>query len=245
MQHFMANGYYVAGRGKITRQGRTGDPISYHDYILQGPDPVPEKPPLNGFSKNRFDWGPVDAPVEEMDDYKVVQWGKEMLQKKHDKPFFLGCGLYRPHLPWYVPKKYFDMFPPDKIELPHTNENDLDDVPSIGRGFVSRLINHQDILTTDHQDILKTDNWRKAVAGYLACIKFADDMIGELIDALESSPYADNTMIVLWGDHGWHLGEKLHWRKFDLWEESARVPLMISAPGVAPGRCDRTVSLVD
>jgi arylsulfatase A-like enzyme len=129
------------------------------------------------------------------------------------------------------------MFPPDKIELPHSNENDLDDVPSIGREFVARR--------TDHQDVLRTDNWRRAVAGYLACIRFADDMIGELLDALESSSYADNTMIVLWGDHGWHLGEKLHWRKFALWEEATRVPLMISAPGIAPGKCERTVSLVD
>ena len=237
MQHFMANGYYVAGRGKITRQGQPADTISYHDYIPQGPDPMPPNPPLNGYSETWFDWGPIDAPVEEMDDWKVAQWGKEVLSRKHDKPFFLACGFYRPHLPWYVPKMYFDMFPPDKIELPHSNENDLDDVPSIGREFVSRR--------TDHQDVLRTDNWRKAVAGYLACIRFADDMIGKLLDTLENSPYADNTMVVLWGDHGWHLGEKLHWRKFALWEEATCVPLMISVPGIAPGQCDRTVSLVD
>jgi len=152
MQHFMANGYYVAGRGKITRQGRTGDPVSYHDYILQGPDPVPDKRPVQGYSKTWFDWGPIDAPVEEMDDYKVAQWGKEVLSRKHDKPFFLACGFYRPHLPWYVPKKYFDMFPPDKIEIPHSNENDLDDVPSIGREFVTRRT------PTDHHEVLRTDN---------------------------------------------------------------------------------------
>ena len=239
MQHFMANDYYVTGRGKITRQGKPPDPISYHDYIPQGADPVPENRPLNGFSKTWFDWGPIDSPVEEMDDYKVAQWGKEVLNKKHDKPFFLACGLYRPHLPWYVPRKYFDMFPPDKITLPHINENDLDDVPPIGREFVMRR------KPNDHEEVTRTNNWRKAVAGYLASTAFADDMVGILLDALDNSEYADNTMIVLWGDHGWHLGEKLHWRKFDLWEESARVPLMISAPGMAPGLCERTASLVD
>ena len=135
-----------------------------------------------------------------MDDWKVVQWGKEMLSKEHDKPFFLACGLYRPHLPWYVPRKYFDMYPPDEITLPNIDENDLDDVPPIGRSFVVRR--------DDHKNVTETDNWRRAVAGYLACIRFVDDMIGELLDALDNSSYADNTMIVLWGDHGWHLGEK-------------------------------------
>ena len=238
MQYFMGNEYYVAGRGKITRQGAPADVVSYHDYVPQGQDPLPPNPPLNGLSdQGRFDWGPIDVPVEEMDDWKVVQWGKEMLNKKHDKPFFLACGLYRPHLPWYVPRKYFDLYPPDEITLPNIDENDLDDVPPIGRSFVARR--------DDHKNVTETDNWGRAVAGYLACIRFADDMIGELLDALDNSSYADNTVIVLWGDHGWHLGEKLHWRKFALWEEATRVPLMISAPGLASGRCDRTVSLID
>ncbi len=237
MQHFMANGYHVTGRGKITRQGQPADLVSYHEYVKQGEDPMPPNRPFNGFAGTSwFDWGPVDAPVEEMDDWKVVQWGKNVLNQDHDKPFFLACGLYRPHLPWYVPQKYFDMYPPEDITLPNYDENDLDDVPEAGRKMV-RL--------DDHENVTKTGNWRKAVAGYLACIRFADDMIGELLDALDNSSYADNTMVVLWGDHGWHLGEKLHWRKFALWEEATRVPLMIAAPGIKPGRCDRTVSLID
>ena len=217
MQHFMANGYYVAGRGKITRQGRVGDDISYHEYILQGADPMPDNAPLNGiesggnFGGGAFDWGPINAPVEEMDDYKVVQWGKEFLNKKHDKPFFLACGLYRPHIPWYVPAKYFEKFPPESIQLPPSNEHDLDDIPEIGRGMAQR--------NSDHENILATNNWKNAVAAYLANIHFADDMIGILLDALENSAYADNTIVVLWSDHGWHLGEKLAWRKFTLWEE--------------------------
>jgi len=238
MQHFMAHGYHVAGRGKLTRQGSPPDLASYHEYIKQGPDPMPDNRPLNGIpDTGRFDWGPVDAPIEEMDDWKVVQWGKEVLGREHDKPFFLGCGLYRPHLPWYVPKKYFDMYPPEEITLPHVNENDLDDVPQIDRDFVERR--------PDHKNVTETNNWRKSVAGYLACIRFADDMVGQLLDALEESPHAKNTVVVLWGDHGWHLGEKLHWRKFDLWEEGTRVPLIVSAPGVKPARCGRTVSLID
>ena len=158
MQHFMGNGYYVAGRGKITRQGAPADVVSYHDYVPQGQDPLPPNPPLNGLSdQGRFDWGPIDVPVEEMDDWKVVQWGKEVLNKKHDKPIFLACGLYRPHLPWYVPRKYFDLYPPDEITLPNIDENDLDDVPPIGRSFVTRR--------DDHKNVTETDNWRKSCCG--------------------------------------------------------------------------------
>jgi len=92
---------------------------------------------------------------------------------------------------------------------------------------------------------MKTNNRRKAVAGYLASIKFVDAMVGKVLDALDNSAYADNTVIVLWGDHGWHLGEKLHWRKGALWEEATRTPIMISAPGIKAARCDRPVSLID
>lgn len=99
----------------------------------------------------------------------------------------------------------------------------------------------------DHATILKTDNWRYAVQAYLASIRFADGQVGRLIQALDKSEHARNTIIVLWGDHGWHLGEKHHWRKFSLWEEACRAPLMIIAPGItAPdSRCGRTVDFVD
>lgn len=98
----------------------------------------------------------------------------------------------------------------------------------------------------DHRRVLESKNWEKAVQGYLAAIAFTDAQVGRLLDALDKSPYADNTIIVLWGDHGWHLGEKQHWRKFALWEEATRVPLLISLPGQSTAQeCPRPVNLVD
>jgi len=118
-------------------------------------------------------------------------------------------------------------------------ESDLDDLPPAGVKMASPA--------GDHANILKTDNWRYAVQAYLASIRFADEQVGRLIKGLDNSKYGKNTIIVLWGDHGWHLGEKHHWRKFSLWEEACRAPLMIIAPGVtsAGSTCGRTVDFVD
>lgn len=238
-QHFMANGYHVMGGGKIFH-GKFNDMASWHEYYQRPDDPVPPNRPLNGIKNAaHFDWGPLDADDEDMGDFKLVNWAAERLQQKHDKPFFLAAGLIRPHLPWYVPRKYFEMYPPSQVALPKVKEDDLDDVPPIGR----RLARPDG----DHKNVLETNNWNAAVSSYLATIRFVDTCIGRLVDALDRSPYAQNTVVVLWGDHGWHLGEKLHWRKSTLWEEATRNPLMIAVPGMTRpgGRCERTVGLID
>jgi len=238
-QHFMAHGYHVEGGGKIFH-GTFPDPASWHKYFKKRADPLPPGRPLNGLPRTaHFDWGPVDATDEEMGDGKLAQWAAGFLREKHDKPFFLAVGFYRPHLPWYVPRKYFEGFPPEKITLPIVKEDDLDDIPPAG----VRIARPQG----DHKRVVESGNWRKAVSSYLACILFTDTMIGRVLDALDRSAYAKNTIIVLWSDHGWHLGEKLHWRKFALWEEATRMPLFIAAPGVSRTgvRCGRTVSLLD
>jgi arylsulfatase A-like enzyme len=125
------------------------------------------------------------------------------------------------------------------IKRPIVPEDDLADVPLLGREIAKPR--------GDHRKIIEGDYWESPVQAYLAAISFADAQIGRLLDALESGPNADDTIVVLWGDHGWHLGEKEHWRKFALWEEATRVPLFLSVPGAtSPGtRCDRTVSLLD
>ncbi|CAN0470598.1 unnamed protein product, partial [Hapterophycus canaliculatus] len=163
--------------------------------------------------------------------------------------FFLrGCasGLYRPHEPWFVPKKYFDPFPLEKIMLPPGyKEDDLDDVPKIGRRAAkNRYFAH----------IQEHGQWRQGVQSYLASIHFADAMLGRVLDALESGPNAENTIVVLWSDHGWQLGEKQHWQKFTPWRAVTRVPLMIRVPnsaspvlqgGTRPGRvCNVPVNLL-
>ncbi len=242
-QHFMAHGYRVVGGGKIFH-GAYPDPPSWHEYFpskteTKPPDPMPPNPPLNGIPKTgHFDWGPIDVDDEDMGDWKVSQWAIGELQKDHKKPFFLGVGFFRPHLPWYVPRKYFEMFPSEKVTLPNVKEDDLDDIPPLGREMAR---------TNDHKKVIQTHNWRKAVAAYLACGAFVDRCVGRVLDALEKSPYAKNTIVVLWSDHGWHLGEKLHWRKFALWEEATHNVLAMIVPGVTKpgGRCPRPVNLLD
>ena len=243
-QHFTAHGYRSTGGGKIYH-GSYPDPASWQDYFPsqqrnKPPDPEPPNRPVNGIPNTaHFDWGPVSVPDRDMGDFQVVDWAAAELNKAHSKPFFLACGLYKPHLPWYVPPKYFDMFPLDQIALPRVKDDDLDDVPAIGRKFARPQ--------GDHKNVLDHKQWRKAVQGYLASMAFMDACLGRLIDAFDASAHAKNTVVVLWSDHGWHLGEKLHWRKFSLWEEATRNVFAIVAPGVTkPGmRCSRTVSLLD
>jgi arylsulfatase A-like enzyme len=238
-QLFMAGGYRVVGGGKIFHGGQN-DASSWHEYFRQGGDPKPESLPANGIANTaHFDWGPLAAGDEQMSDHRVVSWAVEQLNRKHDAPFFIACGISRPHLPWYVPQEYFDRYPLQSVTLPTVNENDLDDVPPVGRRMARP--------GGDHRKVVESENWRRAVQGYLASIAFADAQVGRLIDALDASGHANDTIVVLWGDHGWHLGEKLHWRKFSLWEEACRAPLVILAPGVTSpgGRCPRTVSFID
>jgi arylsulfatase A-like enzyme len=239
-QHFKSLDYHVVGGGKVFH-GAYPDRASWHEYFDQPGDPVPSSRPANGIggADSQFDWSPLDVDDAEMGDTKVTTWAVDYLRQKHSKPYFLAVGLYRPHLPWYVPRKYFDRYPLADIILPQVKADDLDDVPPIGR----RMARPEG----DHRRVLETNNWEKGVQGYLASITFADSCVGRLLDALDASGEADRTIIVLWGDHGWHLGEKLHWRKFTLWEEATRVPLVIVAPGVTGRnvRCERTVSLLD
>ena len=242
-ESFKRVGYEVMGRGKIYHHGR-GDQFfsakGWDTYIRKGRDPVPPDRPVNGIPKTaHFDWGPVAVSNEKMDDTKVADWCIERLGRPHEKPFFLACGLFRPHLPWYVPQKWFDLYPLDEISLPQVNEDDLADVPQPGKNMARP--------DRDHHNVTKHNQWRQAVQGYLASISFTDWNVGRVLDALDRSQYKDNTVIVLWGDHGWHLGEKLHWRKFALWEEATHAPLMFVVPGLTPtgSVCGRTVSFAD
>lgn len=246
-QHFREHGYLALGSGKIYH-GRYPDPPSWDAYWPsqhdnRPSDPTPSGRPLNGIAgANHFDWGPVDATNDEMGDAQVADWVSEQLQRDFDQPFFLACGIYRPHLPWYSPPEYFDALPEEsRIALPEVLEDDLDDLPQ-----VARRIAHSGIRGSDHREVTEHDQWHAAVRGYLASVRFADAMVGRVLDALQSSQHADNTLVILWSDHGWHLGEKEHWRKFALWERATRVVLMAAGPGIASGKqCDAPVNLLD
>lgn len=254
-RHFRDHGYWSGGSGKILHY--FVDAPSWNEYFPKGENPFPRTlyPDVRPVSLPRggpwqyveTDWGPLDASDEEFGgDYLVSKWVGEKLSKKHTKPFFLACGIYRPHEPWFVPQKYFDRFPLKDIQLPvGYKEGDLDDLPEAGkkRG-PNRYFAH----------IQKHDQWKQAIQGYLASIHFADAMLGRVLDALENGPNKNNTIVVLWSDHGWHLGEKQHWQKYSAWRDCSRVPLMVKIPqgassiipsGVQPGmRCDQPVSLL-
>lgn len=183
-------------------------------------------------------FGILNAGDEAVPDTRIADYGVAELQRTHSAPFFLTLGFHKPHMPWNVPKKYFDMHPLEQIELPPTQDNDLDDVPAAGQKMARAQ--------GDHAEVLKSGRWKEAVQAYLAAISYLDGQIGRVLDALERSPYRDNTIICLWGDHGWHLGEKQHWRKFALWEEATRAPLIFVAPGVtrAGSSCHRPVDFM-
>ena len=238
-QHFTKHGYHSTGAGKIFH-GAFDEPESWEYYLTRKGDPKPTQAVLKDpHSKSGgIVWGVLDVKDEDMNDFNTASYAVDYLSQEHDKPFYLACGIFRPHMPWQVPRKYYDMYPLDEINTPYVPDGDLSDVPEAGVKMANP--------TKDHGTMLKTGNWKYAVQAYLASITFADTQIGRVLDALESSAYNDNTIVVLWGDHGWHLGEKEHWRKFALWEEATRVPFFMSVPGVTPpgSRCDRTVDLM-
>jgi arylsulfatase A-like enzyme len=233
---FLKAGCDVYGAGKIYHAS-AHRPGEWTDYFVGGKEKAKAHPDAkdDGVGGIRFKPLTDDSTLA---DKVIVDYGIRQLRAKHDKPFFLAVGLHKPHMPWDVPKKYYDLFPLDKVELPPTREDDLKDVPPAG----VRMAKPQG----DHAAILRSGRWKEAVQGYLAAIAYCDAQVGRLLDAFDKSPYRENTVIVFWGDHGWHLGEKQHWRKFALWEEATRVPCIWVAPGVTKpgGVCDRTVDLM-
>jgi arylsulfatase A-like enzyme len=254
MQHFRASGYSARGAGKIFHGTKPGDADSWDDYFK----PPPSKRPLakldKGLAKSAWaPWGPLDCSDGETFDGKTADWIVSELEKPQEKPFFLAYGLTKPHLPWKVPQKYFDQYPLAVVELPPVREGDLNDLPAFGKKLAREVYdpsgerNFAVKPDGDHVNVVANKQWRRAVQAYLATISFADAQIGRVLDALDRSEHDDNTIVVLWGDHGWHLGEKDHWRKHALWDVSTRTPLIFSAPeGLAKNKiCQRPVSLID
>jgi arylsulfatase A-like enzyme len=141
-------------------------------------------------------------------------------------------------MPSYAPQKYFDLYPLDSIQLPPHTANDLDDVPAIAKVLAEE---------NSFNSIVEHNQWKQAIQGYLASASYADAQVGRVLDALNASPYKDNTIVVLISDHGFHIGEKQHWQKGTLWEEATHALMMFRVPGLTkPGHvCERTVTLLD
>ena len=234
--YLQKSGYRTMGMGKIFHgDGSKAPPMGWDEY------PTVKLPYGGGVKKFEGYFTPLKTELkdEDLNDWHITNYCIEQLNKKHDKPFFLTCGMIRPHLPWAVPRKYYEPFPIEDIQLPPHREDDHDDIPNV----VSELMGHN---WGDHEKMLEKGRWKAAVRSYLATIAYMDMNVGRLLDALDESEYKDNTIVVLTSDHGWHLGEKQHWRKFSLWEEATRVPLIYVIPGGkhAGTLCDTPVDLL-
>jgi iduronate 2-sulfatase len=189
-------------------------------------------------TKERY-WAAVEADVSDgsdQADYLVAEKAVQLIRERKvaGKPFFMGVGFFRPHYPMVAPKKYFDMYPLEKMRIPPLIEGDVDDIPPAAHGFMSgQLLN-------------ETEEGRRGMwQAYYASITFMDEQLGKVLDELDRQGLTDSTAIVFTTDHGYHLGEHGFWQKSNLHEEVTRVPLMIRAPGLKPGRTNSIAELVD
>lgn len=240
-KRFQNEGYHVTGAGKLFHGNQNKKYMPNYGGSFGGFGPLPKKK-LSSFRGHRlWDWGAFPERDEQMPDHKIASWTVEQLGLEHESPLFLAAGFYRPHVPQYAPQKWFDLYPLDTLELPAVIEDDLNDLSR----YAINLTRLKHVAPT-HEWVLENKEWKPLVQSYLACLSFVDHQVGRLLDALDSSPYKENTYVVLYTDHGFHLGEKERWAKRSLWEDGTRVPLIIAGPGLAEGRvCTKPVELLD
>ncbi|MGB1816482.1 MAG: sulfatase [Rubripirellula sp.] len=255
-QFFLNNGYRVASGGKVHH----GGPGNLGDSLLRRPgDPRPPvsedkfgalRPPNDGYA--------LDVSDEQMGDYKVAQWAIEQWKQASEQPLFMSVGFFRPHRPLQVPSAYFDQFPLEMIKKPlEPATDDWADMPEFARRLArshahkalhSRKTPEGNIQKdlSDHDYLVASNEWETTIRAYQASIAFVDRQIGLFINALEKNPRNRETIVMLVSDHGWHLGEKKHWCKGAIWEQTTRIPFMVRASGVKPGSiCRQPVSLID
>ena len=240
-EYFKKNGYHTMGIGKLFHVYAPKGLFDDEGGRVRGFGPHPEKRFVwDGFGTSKekkekygrtnTDWGAFPQTDAEMPDHQSVDWAIERLNKKYDKPFFMGLGFLRPHVPLYVPQKWFDMHPLEGIEVPPYLSDDLNDIPPVG-------LQINDLPMMPSTEWAKENGeWKKIIQAYLACVSFVDYELGRLMNALKNSEHANNTIIVLWSDHGYRLGEKGTFAKHALWEPATRVPLMLAGPNVPKGK---------
>ncbi len=214
-EFLLTNGYNTYGSGKIHHR-REPTPAEWTEYKGKGRGKA-KFDQTEGYGSGKLSFRPTLHPLEDHVDHMNTTFGVEILERKHDKPFFLAVGIIKPHLPFNAPKQFFDLYP-KQVEPPRINSKDHDDIPAVGNAWAKR---------GDDNRFKKDKAWNEVRRAYLACNTWADYNVGRLLDALEKSPYADNTIVILWSDHGFAQGEKNHFRKFALWEETTRVPFII------------------
>ena len=251
---FLNAGYHVAGAGKIFHHhlgGAFHDDASFHEFLPM-PDPPDAPMPreklnqLPGYGSANTDWGAWPLAETDALDVRSVDWCIDRLGRPRSTPLFLACGLFRPHMPFFVPPAWLERHPRDETRLPPLRPDDLADIPAGGLALHAPSAGRFWRGMADSEK-LRPGSWREAVRHYQAAATFADAQIGRLLDALDASPAGRHTIVVLWSDHGYQLGEKDSWEKFTLWEKATHVPFIVVAPGLAPAgaTCARPVSLLD
>jgi len=232
-QLFKQNGWYSAREGKMYHMNvpqevtspKYQDPASWDHSVSPGGPELKSEGEVRRLSKPGVNLGMQWMSVANgkgQSDTNAADNALKLLEEHKDKPFFMGLGFVRPHLPWVAPQKFYDMYPLEKIPLPVNPPGDLDDIPAAHKAIRPQLWNH---MKMDEPLI------RQARRGYYASTSFMDEQLGRVLDGMEKMGLMDNTIIVFWGDHGWSLGEHTHWQKMNLMEESTHVPLIIRAPG--------------
>ncbi|MCH7987927.1 MAG: sulfatase [Planctomycetes bacterium] len=238
VERFANEGYKTLGVGKIYG-GHDERYFQKYGGKFGGFGPRPKEKISYPIGHPLWDWGAYPESDDQMPDTKIADWGINQLQQKHDKPFFLAVGFFRPHVPMFAPKKWFDQHPLKQVQLPKIDPHDRDDLPQYGKDLT---IGHP---APRHEWFIENRQWKHAVQSYLASTTFVDHCMGRVLDALDHSEYAKNTVILLFSDHGWHLGEKERWAKRSLWEDSTRVPMIVAGPKIKPGISARSVGLID
>lgn len=238
-EYFSNHGYHTMGIGKLFHHHAPKGAFDESGGREKGFGPYPEERFVwDGFGtsdrkhygRTSTDWGAFPESDTLMPDHRSTNWVVDRLNREYDKPFFLGLGFLRPHVPLYVPQKWFDMHPLEGIQVAPYKSDDLDDVPP-----VALKINDLPMMPSTEW-AKETGEWKKIIQAYLACVSFVDHEIGRVLDALENSKYADNTIIVLWSDHGYRLGEKGTFAKHALWEPATNAPLMFAGPNLPKGK---------
>ncbi len=244
-QYFHKHGYTTLSTGKIFHGGYPPKEARPSEVDVWGPAGVIQPRPKVKFVKTPdaialMDWGVYPETDEKCFDYENATWAVEQLTSPPKAPFFMAVGFQHPHVPCYAPQKWFDLYPEATLKLPPVKDDDRDDLPR----FASYL--HWKLPEPRLKWLRESNQWQPLVRAYLASISFVDDQVGRVLAALEASGLEKNTIVVLWSDHGWHLGEKGITGKNTLWERSTRVPLIFAGPGIASGaKCNRPAELLD
>lgn len=258
---FLKNGYLTVGYGKVAHNSWLKDDVAdytpgYYKYLDNPADvthpeaelarhilPGSEKI-VPGRSTENWTWGVLpdewdrEDPEKLQQDTEVANRTIAVLKNQHAQPFFMVCGFYRPHGPWTVPERYYKDYPLESISVPEGfRADDLEDIPKPGRWIATNR--------GEHAAVVNAGMWKQTIQAIAASTAYVDEQIGRVLDALEAGPHSRNTIVVFAGDNGFHTGEKNHWLKFALWEQTCRVPFGFSVPGMPVQESHTPVSLID